>query len=235
MPPSYQLSFKIRAEHVDFRRQMTLSSLMGLFQRCCITHTEELGMGRDKTLDKGFLWIVTSERFLIHRLPHYDEDIVVECHPGKTLHFFFPRHITLSTEEGEVLVQGVSIWSLISQSTRSFIDPGKNGIHIEGEDLITDLAPKMNLPMPALESKASLLASPSKVDINGHLNNASYCDFCIDLLEEKDLKNGNVREMAVQFKKELPLFEQTEVSYGKKDEAYYFSSPHFALVLDYRR
>ena len=61
---------------------MRLSVLMRLFQECCIAHTEELGMGREKTLDRGFLWVINSETIEITRLPEYDEEITLLCRPG---------------------------------------------------------------------------------------------------------------------------------------------------------
>lgn len=231
MSDTFAFPFRLRAEHVDFRRKMTLVSLMGLFQYCCIAHTEERGMGRDKTLDKGLLWVVNSERFLISRLPEYDEEILVECRPGKTLHYFFPRHLVLKDKQGNILVRAVSIWSLIDAKTRSFVDPAKNGIHIEGADLPSDVAPKLSLPTPAFERSDRLVALPSDIDINGHLHNAAYAAFCLNHLEKEDILKGDIVEFCIQFKKELPMFGKTEVIYGKKEGCYFFHSPHFALTL----
>ena len=227
----YSFPLEIRAEHVDFRRRMRLTSLMELFQQCCIAHTEQLGMGRDKTLDKGFLWVVNSGRFLITRLPEYGETVLVECYPGKTLHYFFPRQLTLKDAKGNVLVQGVSVWSLIDAKSRSFIDPAKNGIEIQGKDTPEDLAPKVSLPTPAVASVDTLLALPSDIDINGHLHNAAYCAYCLNHIDPEDLMEGEYEEFCIQFKKELPMFGETQVHYGKVDGTYYFHSPHFALTL----
>ncbi|MCR4698949.1 MAG: hypothetical protein K5762_06265, partial [Bacilli bacterium] len=51
-------TIKLRAEHVNYNRSLKLSSLLLFSQEMCIHHTELLGMGRKKTLDKGLLWII---------------------------------------------------------------------------------------------------------------------------------------------------------------------------------
>ena len=84
---------------------MRLSVLMRLFQECCIAHTEELGMGRDKTLDRGLLWVVISEMIEIQRMPVYDEEITLVCYPGKTLHYFFPRQLTVLDRNGTEIIR----------------------------------------------------------------------------------------------------------------------------------
>ncbi len=234
MIPIYQKTLKIRAEHVDFCRKLRISTLMRLFQECCIAHTEELGMGREKTLDKGFLWVVNSERILIHRLPEYDEEITLVCYPGTTLHYFFPRHMEVKDSRGETIIQIHGIWALIDEKKRSFIDPGKNGIVIKGGETGKEIPPVLALPMPALEKETILTASYSLTDINGHLNNASYIDCCMDLFDPKDLKKGKLEEVCFSFKKEIPFGESIKMSYGKVDKSYCFASPYFLLKATYK-
>ena len=53
-------------------RRLRISTMFEWFQEGSITHTEELGCGREKTLDKGLLWVVTLQRAEIGRLPLYD-------------------------------------------------------------------------------------------------------------------------------------------------------------------
>ena len=88
---NYERKLILKAEHVDAYRNLRISVLMRFFQEVCIAHTEELGMGRNMTLDRGFLWIVNSENIQIERLPKYDEEIKIKSvdaeqgalrHPG---------------------------------------------------------------------------------------------------------------------------------------------------------
>lgn len=228
---TYIKKIKLRAEHVDFRRKLRLSSLLTFFQECCIAHTEELGMGRKMTLDRGFLWVITSERFLISRLPEYDEEITLECYPGPMLHYFFPRHLIVKDSRGETIIKGNALWALIDERRRELIDPKENGIRVEGKDHGDEIVPAMMIPTPALSQTKTLKADYSLVDINGHLNNASYVNLALDLLSPEELRH-DIKEIDLLFKKEIPFGETFDICFGADKETRYFSAKdHFILKL----
>ena len=58
----YRKELLLRSEHVDMYRRLRTSELFRLLQEASIRHTEELGMGRDKTLDRGVLCTGSPER-----------------------------------------------------------------------------------------------------------------------------------------------------------------------------
>ena len=87
----YHQELLLRSKDVDLHRRLRTSRLFELLQEASIAHTEQLGMGRDKTLDKGLLWIVGLQRAEIRRMPEYDEQILLKSWPGETMHLFFPR------------------------------------------------------------------------------------------------------------------------------------------------
>ena len=225
----YTRRLTLRAEHVDFTRRCRLSVLMRLFQECCIAHTEELGMGRDKTLDRGLLWIVNSENIEIARLPEYDEEITLVCRPGRTLHFFFPRHMSVTDKGGREIVKISAMWSLIDSSTRQMADPAERGIVIEGDQKDGDLPPVMSLPAMTLPAREVLTARYSETDINGHLNNASYLDAALDLLPTDEISSLCPSSVKCVFKKEIPLGSRFEVAYGRDGAGYHFRSEHFSI------
>ena len=88
----YRIPYQILSSDTDANRALRLSRLFTLLQEASIAHTTLLGMGREHTLDRGLLWIVTLQRAQISRLPVYDERIVLKSWPGKTMHLLFPRY-----------------------------------------------------------------------------------------------------------------------------------------------
>ena len=230
----YVIKMRLLAEHVDFKSELRLDTLMHIFQECSIAHTEELGMGRKKTLDKGLLWIITTERFQINRLPKYDETIKVICYPGKTLHYFFPRYLEILDEEGNVLIKGTSIWALINSKDRSMVDPIKNKIIIEGKEKGSELPPILNLSIPELDNEIEEEATYSKVDLNGHMNNASYLNLAMDLIDKEILENKAIKNIDLQFKKEIKLFDKFTAKHGQIDNIFYLSSPEFIIKLTFK-
>ena len=68
----YEKKLRLRSSDVDVDRRLRTSVLFSMFQEAAIAHTEELGMGRAKTLDKGLLWIVSLQKLEVLRMPEYD-------------------------------------------------------------------------------------------------------------------------------------------------------------------
>ncbi len=87
----YQEELLLRSKDVDMFRRLRTSQLFRLLQEASIRHTEELGMGRDKTLDKGILWVLL-QRAEITRMPEYDERLVLKSYEFRDL-----LHVPFST------------------------------------------------------------------------------------------------------------------------------------------
>ena len=97
----YERPLLLGSEHVDCFRRLRVSTLFELLQTASIRHTEELGVRRDKTLDRGLLWVVARQHVVVERMPAYDERIIVRSWPGETLRVLFPRYYELVSERGE--------------------------------------------------------------------------------------------------------------------------------------
>ena len=107
----YRIPYQILSSDTDANRTLRLSRLFTLLQEASIAHTTLLGMGRERTLDRGLLWIVTLQRAQILRLPVYDERIVLKSWPGKTMHLLFPRYYRIEDEQGHALVAASALWA----------------------------------------------------------------------------------------------------------------------------
>ena len=118
----YERTLRIRSQHVTCCRRLRLSVLLEFFQEASIAHTEALGMGREKTLDRGLLWIITKQHVGIRRMPEYDEEITIRSWPGEMMHVLFPRFYEV-VSGGDVIITGSALWMLIDAESRGFIFP----------------------------------------------------------------------------------------------------------------
>ena len=179
----YEKPYQLKSSDVNRWQRLRTSVMMRWLQEAAIAHTEELGMGREKTLDKGILWIISLQRTEILRTPVYDEKIVVRSWPGKTMHVFFPRYYELVSEDGsEVMVRASALWMLLDEKTRRFVFPESYGISIEGCVTGREIAlPSSPKTLPFTE-ESPFTVPFSYVDLNGHMNNTRYYDLADDLL-----------------------------------------------------
>ena len=234
----FRFPYRVRDCDVSFNRKLRPSSLFSVMQEASIDHTEALGAGRAKTLDRGFLWVITRQKVEINRLPEYDETVVFESWPGETMHVLFPRYYRMLSADGALLLSGSALWTLINAETRTFIFPQQEGIDVPGVVTGNEISLPSGLRSIPAAQKRAFTVPYSHTDINGHMNNIRYIDECENMIP--DVAAGqNLREIAVEYAKEIRLGESMDISLGIRDSDYFFSGDgdahYFSLLLRYQK
>ncbi len=232
----YQAQYHLHNKDTDYYRRLRWDTMFTMFQEASIAHTELLGAGREKTLDRGFLWVIALQQVSIRRLPEYDEHITVESWAGRTMHVFFPRYYRMKDETGEVLVEGSALWGLMDQKTRKLIFPEEEGIEIQG--FVRGDEPPLprsfrNLPC----SRSQPFTVPfSYLDLNGHMNNTRYFDLAQDLLPKETLKK-TPKKISIEYSGEAHWNETMTVSVAEADPIYFLIGESdrriFRMLIEY--
>ena len=136
----FQRKLRIRDCDVAVNRTLRPSCLFSLFQEVSIDHSELLGAGRSRTLDRGYLWVLARETVSIERMPEYGEEVLLESWPGGMMHVLFPRYYRLLDNSGKQLLSASAIWTLIDAEKRSIVFPERAGISVPGVKTGCELA-----------------------------------------------------------------------------------------------
>lgn len=233
----YEKRRRLRSKDVNMYRRLKTSTLFELLQEASIRHTEELGMGREKTLDKGLLWILALQSAEIVRMPEYDEEVVLQSWPGITMHMFFPRYYVMKTARGEPLLKAAALWSLLDAGTRKMVFPEQYGIEIlgitTGEELPQPAPPKR---LPCTETTAFTVPY-SYVDLNGHMNNTRYFDLAEDCIHTA-VEGRDLRSVQAEYVSEVKCGDRISVSWGESGDSFYLEGkmekPVFRMKYTYR-
>ena len=183
---TYEKRIRIRSEQVDMTRKLRISELFRIMEEASIAHTEALGCTKDKTLDRGLLWVIARQSAEIEELPAYDDEIVIRSWQGNMFQMFFPRIYEIFKGD-RCIIRGYAFWALIDEETRETIMPEDYGISIPSrpgsEDFYLQavVIPKDSEPSFSTETVIRF----SQVDINGHMNNTRYFDVIDDVIWEK--------------------------------------------------
>ena len=232
----YREEILLRSKDVDLYRRLRLSRLFELLQEASIRHTEQLGMGREKTLDKGLLWVVTMQRCEIERLPEYDERITLSSWPGQMMHVFFPRWYRIADEQDNTLLSASALWMLVDQQTRKMVFPDEWGVEIAG----VTTGREIRLPSPLRRlpctEEAAFTVPYSYVDLNGHMNNVRYLDLAEDALPS-ELHERALRAMQIEYCGEARLGAVLRLRWGREEGRYFMEGlserPCFRLSMEY--
>ena len=190
--------YTIKSTDVDMYRRLRLSSLFSLLQEAAISHTIQIGIGHDKTLDRGLLWVVTQQTADITRMPVYDETVTISTWPGKSLHVFFPRFWRITDKAGSTLIEASSYWVLMEEKTRKITFPETHKISIdEYPDPINKRLPG-RLRLQGGTQTGRFTVPFSYADLNGHMNNARYFDVAQDNMPQ-DLLSKTPSKVSIEY------------------------------------
>lgn len=232
----FRRAIKIRDCDVSYNRALRPSCLFSMLQEASIDHTEELGAGRDKTLDRGFLWVITRQKVVINRLPEYDEHVILESWPGETMHVLFPRYYRMLDADGALLLSASALWVLIDAEKRSFIFPQQEGIFVPGETTGNEISLPSGIRALPAEEKTHFTVPYSYTDINGHMNNIRYIDECENRIPQTAADKA-LKEISVEYAHEIRLGEEMDISLGRAGKTFFFSGDgamhYFSMLLRY--
>lgn len=154
----YHRKYKILASDVDINQRLRMSTLMRFLQELSIAHTEELGCTKEKTLDRGLLWVVSRVKFKMTRAIRYDEEVTLVTWPGRMQHVLFPRYYRMFDKDGEMVLNGSAIWFLIDKVKRTILFPKQYGIEIPGICVGEELELPEELPSLLYEKRQAASA-----------------------------------------------------------------------------
>ncbi len=212
MSEPFREQIKLTSSDVDMFRRLRTSAMFRMFQEISIAHTELLGAGREKTLDKGALWVMTRMRVVTKRPALYDEHITLVSWPGQTMHCVFPRFYRILDANGETLADASGLWALIDAKTRRIVFPDELGVDIEGCQVQNELAlPEALAAFEPLEAHTRT-AHYCDADLNGHVNNTRYLDWMDDLAGQEFHRAHFWRELQINYQSEIPPGSRVELS-----------------------
>ena len=233
----YQEQILLRSKDVNLHRQLRTSRLFELLQEASIRHTEQLGMGRDKTLDKGILWVVTLQRAEISRMPEYDETVTLTSWPGNMMHVFFPRYYRLADQSGNTLISASALWTLVDEKTRRMAFPDRYGVVIAGVETGREIALPSALPRLETQYELPFTVPYSYVDLNGHMNNTRYFDLAEDHIPAA-AEGRALKQISTEYSSEVRFGDQLQIRWAEDGSCYYLEGgvdrPSFRIRMEYQ-
>ena len=232
----YSYSVKICPGDLDASGKLHTCILFMLSQEAADIDNTSLGIGKRETTDRGLLWVIIWQKAEIYSLPTYDDIITVETWPGKQRHMLFLRYTRFLDKNGNVLADMSATWVLISKDSRQLISPEDYGISFKETITGFEISPP-KAPQKLDTDKFSYFIAPySYTDMNGHLSNTRYFDIAEDLIPDIAVSKTPKR-ISVEYSSEILMGEKIKISYGSKDEKYFFSGDgdvhKFTLLYEY--
>ncbi len=203
----------------DRYRRIRPFAIFDMAQQAASSHAYSLGFGYDAMMEKGLIWIVARNKFVIEREMTSTQYLNVKTWPHKSGRFDAQRDFFIMDENNEVCVRGSSLWCLYDLKTNR-IAPMSNAVFVgefNDESSFPSKLEKIRIEDDdtfevCLEHKVT----PSDLDWNHHMNNARYSELVYDAMNSSE--DEIIYSMEIDYLSQAREGEVIEVKKSRHDK-----------------
>ena len=225
MLKQYTQEFRIASYQTDLSARIRPSAILEIMQEMAGAHAELLGVGRSHLLPMNLAWVLTRVEVRMERYPLSGEVISVETFPMPNRRVFFPRYFIFRDAEGKEIGCAGSMWVILDITSRKMT----NAVEITA--LLpdnSDLTAPMGMPATVEEiggapQEEQRMPVYSDLDVNGHVNNTRYLDWCCNALGIETMRASVIKQFAVNYNLEILPGQTVQTRLHRQNNAFSFS------------
>ena len=202
----YTETLRIKSYQTDVNARLRPAALLEMMQEAAGAHAEILGIGRAALLEKNLVWILTRIEVRMTRYPVFGSTMTIETFPMPNRRWFFPRSFIFRDEDGNQIGCASSLWALLDVNTRKMSKPDPVICFMPDN---SDLTPPLG-GMPATVAEAAgipviAVYHPvyTDLDMNQHVNNTRYLDWCCNALGLDVMKSAVLSTFELNYHQEV--------------------------------
>jgi medium-chain acyl-[acyl-carrier-protein] hydrolase len=211
-------SFKIKSYQSDQNGKLTLYSLFHLLQECAWDNARLNNFGYEYLESKNAFWVLSRVKVEMKEYPEWKDEIEIKTWPKGTDGFFAIRDFQIF-KNGKVIGNATSYWLILDKDSKR---PKRlddfNFIH---ENFLSESAIDKKLERISIGGNISKLEKrkvyTSDLDVNKHVNNATYVRWILDSYFSKG--QNSILEFEINFTSELLLNDEFVVHKGEGGES----------------
>jgi acyl-ACP thioesterase len=209
--------FKIKSYQSDQNGKLTLYSLFQLLQECAWDNARLNNFGYEYLESKNAFWVLSRVLVEIKEYPEWKDEIEIKTWPKSADGFFAIRDFQIS-KNGEIIGNATSYWLILDKDSKR---PKRlddfNFIH---ENFLKETAIDKKLEKITIKSETSEVDKrkvyASDLDVNKHVNNATYVRWIVDSYFSQSFKS--ISEFEINFISELLLNDEFVVHISEDNE-----------------
>jgi medium-chain acyl-[acyl-carrier-protein] hydrolase len=213
MKPLWETSLKVRAFDVDANNRLKVSTIFDYFQDAASLHADNLKVGYDDLIPKGYFWVMSWAKFEFHNYPKFKDEVKVQTWGKKQHKLYSVRDFLMLDNDDEVLCKATTAWLFLdAKSLRPKIMPQlfPDVIFLEEKSAIDDLPQKFQ-NIPQTESMYSKELKYSDIDLNKHTNNAKYVELLLDSYDQEFHNSHPMKSLTISFLSETKFADTIEI------------------------
>ncbi|MCG8410360.1 MAG: thioesterase [Bacteroidales bacterium] len=213
--------FHIKSYHTDCNGKLTLATIFQFLQECAWDNARKNGFGFEDLKQKNALWVLSKILIRIDKYPKWKDQIQIKTWAKGTEGLFAIRDFKIF-KNNSAIANITSYWLIIDSSTHR---PQRlNGFNFIHENYLAEHAIEKRLGKVIIDQETAITDTRkvyySDLDINKHVNNATYIRWITD--SYYSVHTSNIREFEINFIHELNLNDEFVIEKaGIKNEQYF--------------
>lgn len=225
MLKTYRDDLPILTRDCDLSGQWRPSAILETMQELAGIHGTLIGVGRNALLQKGVVWVLTRVEVVMDRYPKIGDTVSVETFPMPVRRWFFPRYFIFRDAHGEEIGRAGTLWVLLDIATRKMVKPDLCAALMPDN---SDLLAPLGLPATVTEVSGTLKTSQfqptyTDLDVNGHVNNTKYMDWCCNTLGIDTMKRHCLAQFDINYNLEILPGQEVRTELRQLGDAFSFS------------
>lgn len=214
MIPLWEATLKIRAFDVDVANRLKVSTIFDYYQDAASLHADNLKVGYDDLIPKGFFWVLSWAKFEFNNFPKFKDEVKLQTWGKKQFKLYSLRDFILYSFDDQVLCKGTTAWLLLDAKTlrpKILTQLFPDVMMLEEKNALTDLPQKFT-STPKTEIVYSKQIKYSDIDLNKHANNAKYVELIQDCYDQEFHSLHQMKSLTISFLSESKFGDTIEIS-----------------------
>ncbi|MCL1849806.1 MAG: thioesterase [Bacteroidetes bacterium] len=219
----YSREFHICGYDVDHNCRITIDKLLCMMHETAWSHVTHLKRGWQELQAEGLFWALAKLHLKIHKLPKWNDKIRIETWAKERESIMFMRDYEVFDETGELLCCAISEWMLVDyrlnkivrlERLNTHLDYPKDRVAFEGR---VPRLPRVEFP----ENSHFHTVVLSDLDMNQHVNNASYVRWVVDRFSYEQYNQLQIKELIINYVNQLKAGERYCIAMQETSPAHF--------------
>ena len=202
----------------DCRARLRPAAFPDIAQELAARDSINSGMSDRDFEDVGAVWVLARMKIEYLSYPgRYDPPVTIRTWHKGLEGLYFLRDYQMLGSDGTPLINATSSWVFMDPVNRRLIRSENFTGKVSADSdcalsAIDTPASKVTIPSNAeLQGEGSHLVTYSDLDYNGHVNNAKYPVWALDLLPYELSMESTLKSLEINFSREAHLGEKVEI------------------------
>lgn len=201
----FEKQYEILYRDIDKNFNCKVTSIMDCLTDVGLDHENSLGIDISMDNEYGKVFVFFEYNLKIQRYPNYKEKIIVKTCVDTIQKFYASRSFIIIGEDGKRIGEATSLAVMVDVNKRKLTNIPDDYYNKHGIDKNIKMRPT-KLKFEKLENvtvEKEIEMRFSDFDSNGHINNAKYFEWSLDVIPVEIINDYLLDEVKIKFIKEI--------------------------------